>query len=102
MTSTGNEFFMAKELDKSSNGGKCQEVQNLTSSDKLNIKVPNPKKSDKGQNMRRQEKLILLDDKDMKSSNVSGVREGFRKVDTKKKLKWVYLQVFYKYENINN
>lgn len=84
MTSTGNEFFMAKELDKSSNGGKCQEVQNLTSSDKLNIKVPNPKKSDKGQNMRRQEKLILLDDKDMKSSNVSGVREGFRKVDTKK------------------
>ena len=84
MTSTGNEFFMAKELDKSSNGGKCQEVQNLTSSDKLNIKVTKPKKSDKGQNMRRQEKLILLDDKDMKSSNFSGGREGFRKVDTKK------------------
>ena len=45
---------------------------------------PEDEKSDKGQNMRRQEKLILLDDKDMKSSNVSGVREGFRKVDTKK------------------
>lgn len=84
MTSTCNEFFTQKELDKSSNvNAKYQEDQNVTSNDKLNIKVPNPKKSDKGQNIRRQEKLILLDDKDMKP-NISSGKEGLKKVDTKK------------------
>ena len=71
MTSTGNDFYPPKEDKKEKTTLSNSPSANGTMN-KLNIKVPNPRRSE-GCNMRRQEKLILLDEKEksieMKKAN---------------------------------
>ena len=71
MTSTGNDFYPPKEDKKEKTTLSNSPSANGTMN-KLNIKVPNPRRSE-GCNMRRQEKLILLEEKEksieMKKAN---------------------------------
>ena len=62
LTSTGNDFYPIKE-DKKEKITLSNSPSVNGNMNKLNIKVPNPRRSE-GSNMRRQEKLILLDEKE--------------------------------------